>query len=79
MTSTKLILPVHDAIVIECECDQVEIVAEKVRRIMESAVRTYYPELKPRVDINLEDTSCWNKDGHGDSIDRFLENRDFKV
>ncbi len=43
---------------------------------MISAVRAYYPELRPRVDVNAQDTTCWNKDGRSDSIEAFLAGGD---
>jgi DNA polymerase-1 len=78
-TDTKLVLPVHDSVLIECDLDQVDALAQRVPQIMAEAVRTYYPQLQPRVDANLKDTSCWNKDGHSDSIDSFLSDPTFKL
>src|SRR5207302_4470628 len=60
-TTTKLILPVHDAVVIECNPDDVSRVAGEARSIMADAVRKYYPALRPRVDINAAKPCSWNK------------------
>jgi DNA polymerase I len=78
-TPTKLILPVHDAVVIECDLDEVEAVGREARQIMIAAVREYYPVLRPRVDINATAPHCWNKDGHSDSLDRFLDDPSYKL
>ena len=78
-TTTKLILPVHDAVVIECDADQISQVAAEASSLMIDAVRKYYPALHPRVDINATAPSCWNKDGHVDSLDRFLADPLYKL
>ena len=78
-TATKLILPVHDAVVFECNSEDVSLVGEEASRIMVDTVRKYYPDLRPRIDINNADPSCWNKDGHANSLDRFLEDPLYKL
>jgi DNA polymerase-1 len=78
-TGTKLILPVHDAVVIECDLDKVEAVGEEASQIMIDAVRKYYPVLWPRVEINATAPHCWNKDGHADSLDHFLDDPSYKL
>jgi DNA polymerase I len=78
-TSTKLLLPVHDAVVIECDAAKVREVAGAARQVMVDAVRRYYPKLKPRVDINDHDPSCWNKDGQSGSLDWFLADPLYKL
>ena len=78
-TSAKLILPVHDALVVECDGADLEWAKETTVALMSAAVRAYFPALKPRIDVNAEDTSCWNKDGRGDSIECFLKDPSFKL
>jgi DNA polymerase-1 len=78
-TPTKLILPVHDAVVIECNIDDIGPVGREASQIMIDAVRKYYPVLHPRVDVNDIAPHCWNKDGHADSIDRFLQDPSYKL
>ena len=78
-TPTKLILPVHDAVVIECDIDDIAAVGKEASRIMIDAVRKYYPVLHPRVDVNDTAPHCWNKDGHADSLDRFLQDPFYKL
>lgn len=74
-----LVLPIHDAVLIECALADLDKVAGRAAAIMEDAVRTYYPELRPRVDTNRSDPGCWNKDGCSNSLDRFLMDPDYKV
>ena len=78
-TGTHLVLPVHDAVLIECDQGDIDQVAVETALIMQSAVRAYFPGLKPRVDVNQADPSCWNKEGRSDSLQRFLEDPDFKL
>jgi DNA polymerase I len=78
-TSAQLILPVHDAVVVECDARDLEWAKQTTTTLMEAAVRAYYPRLIPRIDMNASDTTCWNKDGRGDSIDCFLKDPAFKL
>ena len=78
-TNTWLVLPIHDAILIECDSGDVADVCERSRRVMEDAMRWYYPVLRPRVTVNRADKSCWNKDGHADSLRRFLDDPGFRL
>jgi DNA polymerase-1 len=78
-TPTKLILPVHDAVVIECDTTAIEAVTEQARLIMIAAVRKYYPAITPRIEANTSNPGCWNKDGHADSLDKFLEDPLYKL
>jgi len=78
-TTTRLILPVHDAVVIECDIDNIETVGREASQIMVDAVRKYYPLLHPRVDINDTAPHCWNKDGQAGSLDRFLHDPTYKL
>jgi DNA polymerase I-like protein with 3'-5' exonuclease and polymerase domains len=71
-TSTRLILPVHDAVVVECDVDDVAQVSAELGHIMSRAVRSYYPALGPRIDVNNRDPSCWNKDGQSDALENFI-------
>lgn len=78
-SDTWLVLPIHDAILIECATSAVEDVAAGAKAIMQDALRAYYPELIPKVEVNLMHSACWNKDGHADSLDRFLEDPEFRI
>lgn len=72
-TTTQLILPVHDAVVVECDAANVEAVRTMLPQVMSQAVRSFYPDLDPRIDINASATECWNKDGDAKALDRFLQ------
>lgn len=78
-TSTKLVLPIHDAVLFECDEADVKSVGDEAEQIMIDAVRSYFPELHPRVDINDHDPSCWNKDGRSGSLQEFMEDPGFKL
>jgi DNA polymerase-1 len=71
--TVQLVLPVHDSILIECDLTEVADVTERAQFLMRHAIRSFYPQLQPRIDVNDADMSCWNKDGCGDSLDRFLQ------
>ena len=60
-TTTKLILPIHDAVLFECDENDVETVGKEAAQIMIDAVRAYYPELHPRADINDIDPPAGTK------------------
>jgi DNA polymerase I-like protein with 3'-5' exonuclease and polymerase domains len=73
-TDTYLILPMHDAIVIECALENVDEVAAIARAAMVEAFRSVYPQVQPKIDpeeLNPKTLTCWNKDGDVGSIDRF--------
>lgn len=78
-TPTQIILPVHDSVVIECDRADIEAVANEARWIMAHSLRRFYPALRPRVDVNMSRPECWNKDGHADSLDRFLEDPGLQI
>jgi DNA polymerase-1 len=71
-TNTRLILPVHDAVVVECDVNDITQVSAGLGHIMSQAVRSYYPALRPRIDVNNRDPSCWNKDGQSDALENFI-------
>lgn len=78
-TSTLIVLPVHDAAVLECDLKESRRVARRAAAIMQHAIRSYYPMLMGRVDASLQDVSCWNKDGHGESLKMFLKDPSFTL
>ena len=77
-SSTKLVLPVHDSILIECDQGDVDDVVAAAGFLMKCALRSYYPTLRPKVDVNRANTSCWNKDGRSDSLGRFLDDPELR-
>jgi DNA polymerase-1 len=68
-----LIVPMHDAFVFEAPLEELEKVADLTERVMCEAVMEYFPRLRPRVEVNIKHPGCWNKDGHADSLDRWIE------
>lgn len=71
-TSTKIVMLVHDAVVIECDQDRLDDVAQLSKRIMGLALSEIYPKLIPKVEVNMSAPWCWNKDGRADSIEKFI-------
>ena len=43
---------------------------------MTSTVQEYYPALDPRVDVNIEQPQCWNKDGKARSLEFWMDDPD---
>ena len=68
-----LVLPLHDAVLIECPREALDEVASRSAQIMRDALHALYPALRPRVVANKSHPECWNKDGRADSLDRWLE------
>ena len=71
-TSVWLVMQVYDSVLIECERAEMEAVAERAAAVMRAALRSSYPALDPKVDVNCSRPGCWNKDGDAGSLDRFL-------
>lgn len=67
-----LVLPMHDAFVFEAPLDSLGEVAGLTERVMCETVQEWFPELEPRVDVNIARPECWNKDGHADSVERWM-------
>jgi DNA polymerase I len=74
-----LIIPMHDAFVFEAPLSVLVEVAELTQRVMCETVCDYFPVLKPQVEVNVADSSCWNKDGRSDSLERWLEEPLFRL
>ena len=69
----KLIIPFHDAYVFEAPLEKLNEVAEVTKQELCRAVQEFFPELKPRADINISCSDCWNKDGKDDSWEKWLK------
>ena len=67
-----LVLPMHDAFVFEAPLASLGEVARLTERVMCETVQEWFPELEPRVEVNIERPECWNKDGHADSVERWM-------
>jgi DNA polymerase-1 len=68
-----LVLAVHDAYVYEAPLGALGEVGELTRRVMCETVEEYFPVLRPRAEVNDAHPECWNKDGHADSLERWME------
>jgi DNA polymerase-1 len=64
----RLLLPMHDAFVFEAPLPHLQAVAKATAEELRAAVQVYFPELEPRVEINIDHPSCWNKDGKWQSL-----------
>jgi DNA polymerase-1 len=67
-----IVIPMHDAVVFEAPLAVLSEVAALTERVMCDVVREWFPQLQPRVEVNIEHPDCWNKDGHADSLNRWL-------
>ena len=68
-----LIIPMHDAFVFEAPLGLLDEVTQLTARVMCDVVQEHFPALRPQVEVNVEKPACWNKDGHADAIDRWIE------
>jgi hypothetical protein len=41
-------------------------------------VREYFPQLRPRAEFDTEHPECWNKDGHHDSVEKWLDDQRYR-
>ncbi|WP_299661906.1 DNA polymerase [uncultured Psychromonas sp.] len=74
----RLILAVHDAFIFEAPLELMDTVAELTElteQIMIQAVQEYYPQIKPRVDLNYSHPECWTKDSDAESVERWIAGR----
>jgi DNA polymerase-1 len=69
-----LLIGLHDAFVYEAPLEVLGEVGELTRRVMCEALEEFFPELRPRAEVNDQKPYCWNKDGHADSVERWIEN-----
>jgi DNA polymerase-1 len=71
--STRIIIPLHDAFIFEAPLNELETVAELTARVMCDTLLEYFPVLRPKVEVNISRPDCWNKDGDGEELDRWIE------
>ena len=69
-----ILLPVHDSIVFEVPLRFLKTVARLTQQVMVQTVREWFPELRPRAEVNISYPACWNHEGNHDSVERFIEN-----
>ena len=75
----RIIIPVHDAFIFEAPLDNLEAVSEVTSRLMCDTLQEYFPVLQPRVEVNISNPACWNKDGDGDELNRWIESLDHPI
>lgn len=68
----KLVLAVHDAFIFEAPLELIATVADLTERVMLQVVQEYYPQIKPRVDMNYSHPECWTKDGDADTVEKWI-------
>jgi DNA polymerase-1 len=74
-----LILAVHDSYVFEAPLECLEEVALLTDRVLRESVEEHFPQLRPKTAINIKQPGCWNKDGHADSVDRWIDDPMFRL
>jgi DNA polymerase-1 len=68
----RIIVPLHDSFVFEAPLDRLEEVARLTAAVMTSSVTEFYPKLQPKVEVNIFDPSCWNKDGNAKALEEWV-------
>ena len=74
-----IILSIHDASLIECDLADLNVLPAKTQIIKQQVLKSFYPKLNAKVDVNCSKPHCWNKDGHADSLDKFLADPAFTL
>jgi DNA polymerase I len=67
-----LIIPLHDAVVFEAPLEAFEEVTKITARLMRKTLREVFPQLKPRVTVNVSKPTCWNKDVQVTGLSQWL-------
>jgi DNA polymerase-1 len=69
----RIIIPIHDAFIFEAPLGALETVTALTSRVMCDTLQEYFPVLRPQVEVNISRPDCWNKDGNGDELERWIE------
>lgn len=69
----RLLVPMHDAFIFQAPLDILDEVVEATSREMISAMKTYFPDLEPKVNANTRRPQCWVKDGYETALAEYLE------
>ena len=76
----RLVMLNHDAFLYEVPRALAFEAREQVEAAMKQAFRELLGDLvQIRVDTDMTDLTCWNKDGHSDSFDLFLADPNFRL
>ena len=74
-----IVVPMHDAFVFESPIEALPEVADLTATVMRQVVREYFPELDAQVEVNADHPECWNKDGHTDSLERWMDDPTYSL
>lgn len=74
----RVVLPIFDAVLIQYSCEHGPVVIHGARDLMIETMRRLFPGTQPRVDVNSKAPWCWNKNGRHDSIERFVDDPEFR-
>ncbi len=55
------------------KAERLETVAQLTWQVMRQATQEFFPQLHPRVDINIRHPECWNKEGDVDALDQRIK------
>jgi len=73
---SRIIIPLHDAFIFEAPLAELQVVTDLTARVMCDTLQEYFPVLRPQVDVNTFRPDCWNKDGDGEELTRWIESLD---
>ena len=68
----RIIIPLHDAFIFEAPLEHLEAVAEQTGQVMCQSITEMFHFLLPKVEINISEPSCWNKDGETDLFEQWV-------
>jgi DNA polymerase-1 len=68
----RIIIPLHDAFIFEAPLGDLDTVAALTSRVMCDTLQEYFPVLRPQVEVNISRPDCWNKDGDGEELERWI-------
>ena len=62
----RIIIPLHDAFIFEAPLEVLPEVARLTEQVMCQVVQEYFPQLEPRVEVNIDQPHCWNEGGNAE-------------
>ncbi|MFH2064727.1 MAG: DNA polymerase [Pseudomonadota bacterium] len=68
----KIIIPMHDAFIFEAPFAVFNKVMKLTKSTMRKSVQSFFPELKPRVKVNISSSECWGENCNKDLISEWL-------